>query len=475
MMSDAIENGVPSPGQPSADDNGFSGADDAPAAESPAAPESPNPEAMSPQESSPSYPVNPALSFRRPTADFDHIADLATPKKDYSKETAEVLPPFKPTLMTPESTRVKVTSSGYGSPNYIPKLVKEQKKPGPVEEVVDEKDLTFTPDLDLTKNAREKVTSSAYGSQSAAKKDWTAKQEKPTFKPDMSTTAKGRASVTSTGYGKNLVVKKAVDPKKYAPEFKPKMDFGKGQGKLRNATEARFLAERQRPKTAPAQPAAKVPLMYTLAADHTPPPADREFTGPAFVLNGSMLSSMPSGLSKSDIDQAPPPVTPSAHSKKLKESTTSTGYGTTYTPKQGQRVQKVSEPVLKLGSSASAWIEDPDAIPTVRNKQTETAQASYSPAAYKPATVKREPIKKEQSSAVYIANRNDTIPTEIPSPPKSHKKTAGMVASTGYGVVATAVYDRRDRSESPTRPATAPGAAPATRPSPRADEQTTIL
>lgn len=61
----------------------------------------------------------------------------------------QALPPFKPTLMTPDSTREKVASSGYGTPNYLPKVVKE--KPAPVEEKVDEKELTFQPNIAVTK------------------------------------------------------------------------------------------------------------------------------------------------------------------------------------------------------------------------------------------------------------------------------------------------------------------------------------
>lgn len=206
-----------------------------------------------------------------------------------------------------------------------------------------------------------------------------------------------------------LVNKKTVDPKKYAPEFKPKMDWGKNQGKLRNSTEPRFLAERQRPKTAPQQPATKAPLMFTLAADHSIPVPEPEVKGPGFVLDGSVLSSVPANLSKSDIDRLPPPVTPTAHGKKLKESTTSTGYGSTYKPPQGERVTVEPKPILKVGGTSTTWIEDPGALPVVHNKQTETAQPSYSPSAYKPATVKVRPTPCSVSIAKRLPSNCSTV------------------------------------------------------------------
>ena len=119
-----------------------------------------------------------------------------------------------------------------------------------------------------------------------------------------------------------------MDASKYTPDFKPKLDEvgGKSGSKLRATTEARFLAQSQRPQTAP-ELRPKPTRKFTLAADHSPKqPAEQSFEGKAFVLDGSTLGMVPPLLSKSSIDFFPPPVTPTAAGQKLKESATSTGY-----------------------------------------------------------------------------------------------------------------------------------------------------
>ena len=172
------------------------------------------------------------------------------------------------------------------------------------------------------------MTSSGYGTSTPPKKDFSDKEEKLPFKPDLSITAKQRKTATASGYGKVVAAKKPVDLSKYTPEFKPKLDEvgGKSGAKLRATTEARFLAQSQRPQTAP-ELRPKPTLKFTLAADHSPKqtPAEQAFEGKAFVLDGSMLGMLPPTLSKSSIDFFPPPVTPTAAGQKLKESATSTG------------------------------------------------------------------------------------------------------------------------------------------------------
>eukprot|EP00036_Acanthoecidae_sp_10tr_P009294 CAMPEP_0182926852 /NCGR_PEP_ID=MMETSP0105_2-20130417/12412_1 /TAXON_ID=81532 ORGANISM="Acanthoeca-like sp., Strain 10tr" /NCGR_SAMPLE_ID=MMETSP0105_2 /ASSEMBLY_ACC=CAM_ASM_000205 /LENGTH=436 /DNA_ID=CAMNT_0025064765 /DNA_START=32 /DNA_END=1342 /DNA_ORIENTATION=+ len=408
---------------------------------------------------------------QRPTA--ARLKDLATPKKDHSVNKVEDIPDFKPRLMTPATTRTRVTSSGYGSPNYVPKVVKE-KAPA-VERVPDEEELTFKPNMKVTKKVRAKVTSSAYGQTVAAKKDFSDKAEKPSFKPDMTKTERTRKTATSTGYGKALVNKKTVDPKKYDPDFKPKMDFGKAQGKLRISTEARFLAERQRPKTAPEKSdAPKSPLLFTLAADPgRAAKAESTFVGPEFVLDGAALASTPVLHSKSFIDKAPPPLKPTRPGQKLKESATSTGYGSTYKPPQGERAQPKTEPQLKLGKAGSTWIEDPDQLPVVSNPATKNAQATYTAGTYRPETVKREIQPAEPSSAIYIPTPKDSIPSlEETAMPK--RKTL-HVASSGYGKVGTAAYDGRPATAPEVRANVAAAAGNADGDAPNGDEQTTIL
>ena len=70
-------------------------------------------------------------------------------------DKVEEIPAFKPTLLTPETTREKVNSSGYGSPHYVPKVVKE--RPTPPADKDDPKDLTFRPDMAVTKKVRRRA------------------------------------------------------------------------------------------------------------------------------------------------------------------------------------------------------------------------------------------------------------------------------------------------------------------------------
>jgi hypothetical protein len=76
--------------------------------------------------------------------------ETPTQKPRVQESPVEPLPTFKPELLTPESTRQRVTSSGYGSGVYTPKVVKDKPSPAPAEDP----EATFKPNLMLTKKVR---------------------------------------------------------------------------------------------------------------------------------------------------------------------------------------------------------------------------------------------------------------------------------------------------------------------------------
>lgn len=434
---------------------------------------------------------------------------------------------FKPEMISSPDLRQKVKSSGYGrhTPVAIPKEIAPTDQ-----QIAETKELTFKPNMGITSKKRIAVTSSGYGKTVAAPKELVT-ESAPTFMPDMTLTQKATKKAVGSGYGKATPEPKKVNAEQYAPSFTPNMDFGKKGEKLRKVAQARLL-EPARPKTAPAAVDAKprAPLRYTLAADHSAEPAEKEIEGPGFDFSGmATIGLLPPGQGETLLGKMPPPVTPTAFGKKLKKSATPTGYGSNWTPEVVPAPTKSPTPVMHTGTAGNTYIDSPGDIPVVQAKAFKSVVPNYG-AGYE--VVKGEmPPPKEASPKNYYApgppgelpplatlqifdnsKKNKNVPStygkayaplkaELPSPKAATERPFAAsskgdeipqlneiepvrndldyVASSGYGIVSTHTQDYQPahrQSERKLAPPVAP--KPGSRSadtSPYPEEQTTIL
>lgn len=434
---------------------------------------------------------------------------------------------FTPEMISSPDLRQKVKSSGYGkqTPVAVPKEIVPSDQ-----ELADAKELTFKPNMGKSKQ-RSAVTSSGYGKTVAPSKELLA-EEAPTFTPDTAVTQKARKKATGSNYGKSTPEPKTVSAGQYAPTFKPKMDFGKKGEKLRKAAQPRLL-EPARPKTAPAAVDAKprAPLRYTLAADHSSEPAEKEIEGPGFDFSGmATIGNLPPGQGETLLGKMPPPVTPTAFGKKLKNSATPTGYGSNWAPEvvvqQITAPSKSPTPVMHAGIADTSYIASVGDIPVVQAKAFKNvvpnygegyevvkgerpAQTEAAPKNYYPSGAPGELPSLETLEIVDNSKKNKNIPStygkayapvkaELPSPKATPEKAfvasskgdeipqlneiepvrndLDYVASSGYGIVSTHTQDYQPahrQSERKQGPPVAPKPDSGNDTSP--DEQTTIL
>eukprot|EP00041_Stephanoeca_diplocostata_P019629 m.426530 g.426530 ORF g.426530 m.426530 type:complete len:412 (+) comp21355_c0_seq3:146-1381(+) len=381
------------------------------------------------------------------------MADSITPDVDVSRDSNDTTASltvatkekhtFKPKLMSSPTKRNKVQSSGYGK--FVPQVPVRTPAPPP-DEVSPE--LTFKPDTKITKKTRKHVPSTGYG-KIIPQKQAVKSVDEPTFSPDLTITAKTRRAVTSTGYGKNV-----VSPRKFEGEkltFQPKLDFSRRASTMRKTVPSRLLEER--PKTAPEQrsrSSPKPPLLHTLAQDRSEPAREKEFEGPAFVLDG--LGAANVGEVSKTLAATPPPVKHSKMGKAIKDSAAATGYGKSWTPPCVPVQPKDSPPVLHFGSDAKTYIESTDQLPVVRNKATERARPTYS-SDYTPpvGNIKRPQTAEGTRADKYYPNPSDKLLSMEELPVVKNK--LNHIASSGYGVLSPTSYTGTNgRSSTPQTP-----------------------